>query len=97
MDKLGISTIDRVILADAFGSYIRKENALALGLFPKCELKNVCSVGNAASEGARLALTNTDNSREAEKIARRIEYIELTVEPSFQKYFVDVLNFPVNK
>ncbi|MCX6006620.1 MAG: ASKHA domain-containing protein [Chloroflexi bacterium] len=96
MDKLKIGKPDKVVLAGAFGSYINKENALAIGLFPGCELKNVYSVGNAAGEGARLALLNIDKRREADDIARRIEYIELTTEPDFQKHFVKALQFPAS-
>jgi uncharacterized 2Fe-2S/4Fe-4S cluster protein (DUF4445 family) len=94
MDKLKVERPDKVVLAGAFGSYINKENALAIGLFPDCELKHVYSVGNAAGEGARLALVNTDKRREADEIARRIEYVELTTEPDFQKHFVKALQFP---
>jgi len=95
MEKLGVTELDKVILAGAFGSYINKENALAIGLFPDCALERVYSVGNAAGEGARLALISLDKRREAEEIARKVEYVELTVEPEFQKYFVDALQFPI--
>ncbi len=95
MEKLGVTELDKVILAGAFGSYINKENALAIGLFPDCALERVYSVGNAAGEGARLALISLDKRREAEEIARKVEYVELTVEPEFQKYFVDALHFPI--
>lgn len=97
MEKLGITSIDKAILAGAFGSYIRKENALAIGLFPACDLKNVYSVGNAAGEGARLCLINVNKRCEAGRIARQVEYVELTVEPHFQRFFVDALNFPVDE
>jgi uncharacterized 2Fe-2S/4Fe-4S cluster protein (DUF4445 family) len=97
MDKLKIGKPDKVVLAGAFGSYINKENALAIGLFPGCKIKNVYSVGNAAGEGARLALLNIDKRKEAADIARRIEYVELTTEPNFQKHFVKALQFPVAK
>jgi uncharacterized 2Fe-2S/4Fe-4S cluster protein (DUF4445 family) len=94
MDKLKIEKPDKVVLAGAFGSYVNKENAMAIGLFPDCELRNVYSVGNAAGEGARLALVNTDKRKEADEIARKIEYVELTTEPDFQKHFVKALQFP---
>lgn len=97
MDKLKTGKPDKVVLAGAFGSYINKENALAIGLFPGCELKNVYSIGNAAGEGARLALVNTDKRKEADEIARKIEYVELTTEPNFQKDFVKALQFPAPK
>jgi len=95
MDRLGVSGFDKTILAGAFGSYISKEHALVIGLFPECALDKVYSVGNAAGEGARLALINLDKRREAEEVARNVEYVELSVDPHFQRYFVKALHFPV--
>lgn len=34
MCRLGVDRLDKVVLAGAFGSYIDKESALTLGLFP---------------------------------------------------------------
>ena len=94
MKKLGVTKLDRVVLAGAFGSYINTENALVLGLFPKCELEKVYSVGNAAGEGARMALINVDKRQEAEEVVKKIEYVELSAEPEFQNLFIDALQFP---
>ena len=94
MDKLGIAAVDRVILAGAFGSHISKAHTLAIGLFPDCDLGRVYSVGNSAGEGARLALLNVDKRREAEEMARKVEYVELATEPDFQKHFLNALDFP---
>jgi uncharacterized 2Fe-2S/4Fe-4S cluster protein (DUF4445 family) len=94
MRRLGIGELERVILAGAFGSYINKESALALGLFPDCDLERVYAVGNAAGDGARIALLNVDKRREAEEIARQVEYVELTVEPGFQEVFMEAMYFP---
>ncbi len=94
MNRLGISKIDKVILAGAFGSYIDKESAAVIGLFPDCALKNVYAVGNAAGDGARMALLNTDKRNEADIMAKQVEYVELTVEPSFNTTFTQSLIFP---
>ena len=94
MKRLGIETLDKIILAGAFGSYIDPEKAMVLGMFPDCDLKNVYAVGNAAGEGARLALLNRDKRVEADEIARRVEYVELTLEENFQKEFIDALQIP---
>ena len=56
MKRLGIEKLDKVILAGAFGSYIDPEEAMILGMFPDCDLKKVYAVGNAAGDGARIAL-----------------------------------------
>jgi uncharacterized 2Fe-2S/4Fe-4S cluster protein (DUF4445 family) len=94
MNRLGITKIDRVILAGAFGSYIDKTSAAVIGLFPDCDQKNVYAVGNAAGDGARLALLNVDRREEADLWARRVEYVELTLEPEFHRVFTQSLLFP---
>ena len=94
MNRLGVDSIDRVILAGAFGSYIDRESAAVIGLFPDCDLENVYAVGNAAGDGARIALLNVDKRKEADIMARRVEYVELTVEPDFNNIFTQALLFP---
>jgi uncharacterized 2Fe-2S/4Fe-4S cluster protein (DUF4445 family) len=94
MQKLGIEKLDQVILAGAFGTYINAEAAMILGMFPDCDLRNVHAVGNAAGDGARIALLNRDKRVEADEIARKVEYIELTIEHDFQKEFIDALSIP---
>jgi uncharacterized 2Fe-2S/4Fe-4S cluster protein (DUF4445 family) len=94
MRRLGIERLDKVILAGAFGSYIDKESAMIMGLFPDCELENVYAVGNAAGDGARIALLNRDKRIEANQIARQVEYVELTVEGDFEREFAQAMYFP---
>jgi uncharacterized 2Fe-2S/4Fe-4S cluster protein (DUF4445 family) len=94
MQCMGVSKIDKVILAGAFGSYIDKTSAAAIGLFPDCGQGCVQAVGNAAGDGARIALLNVAKRDEANYWARRVEYIELTLEPDFNKIFTKALAFP---
>ena len=94
MRRLGVTKLDKVVLAGAFGSFIDKVKAMAMGLYPDCELHNVFAVGNAAGDGARIALLNVDKRAEADTIARQIEYVELTVEADFEKQFSAAMHFP---
>jgi len=94
MDVLGIQRLDRVILAGAFGSLIDRERAMVLGMFPDCDLENVVSVGNAAGDGARIALLNQKKRAEADRIAREVEYVELTTYPKFTQEFVAAMHIP---
>lgn len=94
MEKLGVDHVDEVILAGAFGSYIDKESAMAIGMFPDCDLSRVHAVGNAAGDGARIALLNVGKRREAAKVARRVEFVETAIEPDFQKKFMDAIAIP---
>lgn len=94
MEKLGVDHVDEVILAGAFGSYIDKESAMAIGMFPDCDLACVHAVGNAAGDGARIALLNVGKRHEAAKVARRVEFVETAIEPDFQKKFMDAIAIP---
>jgi uncharacterized 2Fe-2S/4Fe-4S cluster protein (DUF4445 family)/thioredoxin reductase len=94
MRHFGVEKVDKVILAGAFGSYIDKVSAALLGLFPDCELENIYSVGNAAGDGARMALLNIDKRKEADFWARRVNYLELTLEPGFDKTFAEAMWIP---
>lgn len=94
MRRLGIEKLDKVILAGAFGSYIDTEGAMVLGMFPDCDPKKVYAVGNAAGDGARIALLNRDKRLEADEIARKVEYMELTLETDFQKEFIESMQIP---
>lgn len=94
MEKYGCDHVDEVILAGAFGSYINKRSAMALGMFPDCDPEKVKAVGNAAGDGARLALLDVEKRREAARVARQVEFVETAVEPDFQARFMEALSIP---
>ncbi|WP_297964884.1 ASKHA domain-containing protein [uncultured Anaerovibrio sp.] len=94
LNKYGIDHVDEVILAGAFGSYINKRSALVMGMFPDCDLDNIHAVGNAAGDGARIALLNIDKRHEADEIARKVEFVETAAEPDFQEHFMEAIAIP---
>ena len=94
MDKLEVETVDRVVLAGAFGAHISAKHAMVLGMIPDCPLEKVTSAGNAAGTGARIALLNTDARKEIEETVRNIEKIETAVEARFQEHFVNASAIP---
>jgi uncharacterized 2Fe-2S/4Fe-4S cluster protein (DUF4445 family) len=67
---------------------------MLLGLFPDCDLENVYAVGNAAGDGARIALLSRAKRSEARQAARWVNYVETAVEMEFQNQFVAAINFP---
>ncbi|MCK5511945.1 MAG: DUF4445 domain-containing protein [Thermodesulfovibrionia bacterium] len=94
MKRLDISKLDRVILAGAFGSHINREASLTLGMFPDCPIERVYAVGNAAGDGARMALVNKGKRLEADERARWVEFIEIATDPSFEKEFIQAMHIP---
>ena len=94
MDRLGVTSVDRIRLAGAFGSHIDVRYAMALGMIPDCPLDAVSSAGNAAGHGARIALLNQASRCEIESVVKSVEKVETAVEPKFQAYFVDAMAIP---
>ena len=94
MDHLNVNEVNRIGLAGAFGSHIDVKYAMVLGLIPDCLLDKVRSVGNAAGDGALLALLNKTARSDIAGTVRSVEKIETAVEPKFQDYFVDALAIP---
>lgn len=94
MNRAGVAAVDRVILAGAFGSYISPLHAMVLGLIPDCDLSHVYAVGNAAGDGARIALLNRERRLEAQERARWVRYVETATQPEFQQEFVAAMHLP---
>jgi len=94
MDRYGVETVDRIVLAGAFGSHIDTTYAMVLGMIPDCPLKKVSAAGNAAGTGARIALVNRAARAEIESVVRRVEKVETAVEPRFQEHFVEAMAIP---
>ena len=94
MARLGLETVDRIVLAGGFGSYIDPKHAMLIGLIPDCDLAKVTAVGNAAGDGARMMLLDKAKRAEAQWAARWVRYVETAVEPSFQDEFVGAINLP---
>ena len=94
MDRLGIESVQRIVLAGAFGSHIDVKSAMVLGMIPDCDLAKVGSAGNAAGTGARIALLNQQARDQIERIIKRVEKIETAVEPRFQEHFVAAMGIP---
>lgn len=94
MDEMGVTRVDKVLLAGAFGSYIDVKYAMTLGMIPDCDLSQVRSVGNAAGTGARIALLSRAARAEIETVIRRVEKVETAIAPKFQEYFVAAMNLP---
>jgi uncharacterized 2Fe-2S/4Fe-4S cluster protein (DUF4445 family) len=94
MDKFEVDTVDRIVLAGAFGAHISPKHAMVLGMIPDCQLDKVTSAGNAAGTGARIALLNRKARKDIEKVVKDIHKIETAIEPRFQEHFVNASAIP---
>ncbi len=74
-------------VAGTFGSFIKPESAIAIGMIPDLPLDAYRSLGNSSLGGAALALTAEDPLGEIHKIRDRITYIELNVNQDLMNRF----------
>ncbi len=94
MEELGVESVDKIILAGAFGAHISPKHAMVLGMIPDCALEAVVSAGNAAGTGARIALLNKESRTKIELLVDRITKIETAMAPNFQNHFVAASGIP---
>ncbi|MFW9806663.1 MAG: ASKHA domain-containing protein [Candidatus Thorarchaeota archaeon] len=92
--NIGMDEVESVMLAGAFGSYIRPESALRIGLLPPIKREQVIQVGNAAGEGAKVLLLSSKARDVAHEFVSQISYVELAAHPDFQSIFLDSVSLP---
>jgi uncharacterized 2Fe-2S/4Fe-4S cluster protein (DUF4445 family) len=84
-----------VLIAGGFGSFIRRNHALRIGLIPPgIEHNRIRHVGNVSLAGARWALVSRAARAQAEELARGVEHVELSLDMDFQMKFAESMYFP---
>jgi len=86
--------VDKVFIAGGFGNYLNVEKAILLGMLPDVEREKFVFLGNTSVAGSYLCLLSADMRREAEEIAARMTYLELSVSASFMDEYMSALFLP---
>lgn len=99
MKSLSISEeeIACLYIAGAFGNYMDPISAGVIGLIPRSLTGRVCMIGNAAGEGAKIALRNAEEWKLADRLAKEVVFLELAALPEFQDCFVEELEFSMEE
>ena len=90
----GFQDIKKIFIAGGFGNYLDIDNAIRIGLLPDVERKRFIFVGNSSLAGAREVLFSYEAMKNAENIARKITYFELSVEQGYMDEYMAALFFP---
>jgi len=91
---LDFSRIDKVFIAGGFGTYLNTENAVRIGLLPDISREKFSFIGNSSLSGSRQVLLSWEAMRRADQIARKMNYVELSVEPGYMDEYMAALFFP---
>ncbi len=91
---LTIDTIERVYIAGGFGNYINIKKAIIIGMLPDIPEERYSYLGNTSITGAYLGLLSRDLLNEAQEIASKMTYIELSVSAGFMDDYMSALFLP---
>jgi uncharacterized 2Fe-2S/4Fe-4S cluster protein (DUF4445 family) len=96
LDKIGLDvhSLDRVIIAGAFGSFINLDHAVTIGLLPDIPREKFSFIGNSSLKGARLAVLDRTLFERSREIARAMTNVELSEDPSYMDNFMAALFLP---
>jgi uncharacterized 2Fe-2S/4Fe-4S cluster protein (DUF4445 family) len=85
--------IEVFYLAGGFGRHLKVPAAQRIGLIPAIDPARIVQAGNAAFEGASIALRSAAKRRELEELVKRVEHCRLETHPQFFDFFVDGCQF----
>jgi uncharacterized 2Fe-2S/4Fe-4S cluster protein (DUF4445 family) len=89
--------VKEVIIAGAFGSFLKVQSAIDTGLLPRLPNARYRQVGNAALAGAKWALVSNQMRKRSRQIVTQTNYLELTTYPKFNRRFALGMLFPTDK
>jgi len=85
--------LDVFYLAGGFGRHLNVESSKRIGLIPNIDDSKILQVGNAAIEGACIALLSRSKRAELEKLVKRVTHCRLEAHENFFNFFVEGCQF----
>ena len=89
-----LDSIENIYVAGGFGNYLNIPDAIAIGLLPDIPVEKYKYVGNTSAKGACMALLSQEAWQEANNLAGKMTYIELSVGNLFMDEFISSLFIP---
>lgn len=90
---IGFKDIEVFYLAGGFGRHLNIEAAKRIGLIPNIDSAKILQVGNAAIEGACMALLARAKREALENLVSKVRHCRLETHPGFFDYFVEGCQF----
>ncbi len=91
---MDMDSLDRVILAGGFGSYVDLESAMTIGLLPEVDPSKVTFVGNGSLLGARMTVLTNHLRQDVVDVTNKMTNFELSETPSYMDNYVAALFLP---
>lgn len=92
--QLNFTDLEQIFIGGGFGTYMDMPNSIFIGLLPDLPREKFIFVGNSSLVGARQILLSHQAIVDADEIAQKITYFELSVEPKYMDEYMASLFFP---
>lgn len=86
--------VEKVYLAGAFGFYANPRSIVDIGLLPEIWEDRITPIGNSSLAGAKMALLSAPARLHLREIAEKVDYLELSSIPGFDRNFSMNMAFP---
>lgn len=90
---ISFDDLDVFYLAGGFGRHLNVDASKRIGLIPNLPDHKIKQIGNAAIEGACIALLSRSKRDELEALVKQVEHCRLETHPDFFDFFVEGCQF----
>jgi uncharacterized 2Fe-2S/4Fe-4S cluster protein (DUF4445 family) len=91
---LDFSSVEQVILAGGFGSFVDLGKAMTIGLLPEMDTENMIYVGNGSLMGCKMSSLSNHIRRDVTTVVKRMTNFELSETPSYMNHYMAALFLP---
>jgi uncharacterized 2Fe-2S/4Fe-4S cluster protein (DUF4445 family) len=92
--SLDFADLQNIYISGGFGNYIDVRKAIMIGLLPDVPAERFQFIGNGSVQGAKMLLLSRRALEEAEAVAHKMTYIELSSDPRFMNEYTSTLFLP---
>ncbi len=90
---ISFDDLDVLYLAGGFGRHLNVASSQRIGLIPNIAASKIVQVGNAAIEGACMALLSKSKRSELENLVKQVQHCRLEAHEDFFNFFVEGCQF----
>jgi uncharacterized 2Fe-2S/4Fe-4S cluster protein (DUF4445 family) len=96
LEEVGLSmdTVEHIILAGGFGSYIDLEKAMVIGLLPEIDPERVTFIGNGSLMGARMSSLTNRIRKDVVAVTQKMTNFELSETHSYMDNYIAAMFLP---
>jgi len=89
-----LADLERIYIGGGFGRFLDIEKAIVIGLIPDLPRDKFQYIGNSSLMGSYMVLVSDDYRNRQLELAKRMTYIDLSVEPNYMDQYTAAMFLP---